>query len=111
MDAADQRNPVCIAQSAVILSGTPAWMKERGGASQNTKRATLLDLTLVPYQSATGRNFVRICRGEVHLADMEEREVGPWLAARATHQRHTAATSSRERVLLNRDGRDAEELG
>jgi len=65
------------------------------GTYQNAKRATLLDLKLVPYQSTSGREFVRICRGEMDLADVEEREVAPWLAARAAHQRHTAATSLR----------------
>lgn len=65
------------------------------GASQNAKRAMLLDMTLIPYQSADGQDFVRIFHGETELADLEESEVAAWLAAQrrqtATQRRQTAA--------------------
>ena len=58
------------------------------GTYLNAKRAMLLDMTLIPYQSADGQDFVRILHGEVELADLEGCEVAGWLAAQ---RRQTAA--------------------
>lgn len=79
-------------RSAGILSG----MKERMMASDKClPRARSLHLTLQAYQTADGKDFVRICRGPTELADVADGDVGAWLMALSAQTWHAAATASR----------------
>lgn len=58
-------------------------------------RARSLQLTLQSYQTADGKDFVRISRGSTELADVTDGDVGAWLTALSAQARHAAATASR----------------
>lgn len=58
-------------------------------------RARSLHVSLQSYQTADGKDFVRISLGSTELADVADGDVGAWLTALSAQARHAAATASR----------------
>ncbi len=55
-------------------------------------RANRFRLNLHPYQMPDGSTRVRVVRGQVELADLDEESIGPWLY---DYREPAAATASR----------------
>lgn len=61
----------------------------------NRARAQLLNLNLFPNTTGDGKPMVRICRGAIGLANLNDFDVSFWLSGEEANVRHQGATASR----------------